>query len=100
MHFNIKKWMGDTGPQYRPLINEYAPLYYVDKGVPPICLITGGRDIEWKCRVEENELLAVCLKQSGNAMVEFHEMGGLDHGTVGKGAMHIIPGFIKRVLTQ
>jgi len=99
-HFNVKRWLGDTGAQFRPLINEYAPLYYVDKGLPPVCLITGGRDIEWKCRVEENELLAVSLKHSGNKFVEFHEMGGLDHGAVGKGATLIIPGFIQRVLKR
>jgi acetyl esterase/lipase len=97
-HFNVKKWLGDAGPQFRPLINEYAPLFYVDKDLPPICLITGGRAIEYKCRVEENELLAISLKQTGSRMVEFHEMGGLDHGSVGQGSMLIIPGFIKRVL--
>lgn len=97
-HFNVKRWLGDKGPQFRPLVNEYAPLYYVDKDLPPTCLITGGRAIEWKCRVEENELLAISLKQSGNKMVEFHEMGGLNHGTVGGGSVYITPGFIKRVL--
>ncbi len=99
-HFNVKVWMGDEGSQYRPLINEFAPLYYVANDLPPICLITGGRDIEWKCRVEENELLASSLKHTGNKIVEFHEMNGLNHGTVTKGAMCIIPGFIKRVLSQ
>jgi acetyl esterase/lipase len=97
-HFNVKKWLGDTGPQYRPLVDAYAPLYHVKGELPPICLITGGRAIEWKGRVEENELLAACMRHSGNRLVEFHEMGGLDHGTVGQGAMHIIPGFIKRML--
>jgi len=99
-HFNVKKWLGDEGPQFRPLINEYAPLYYCAKGLPPICLITGGRAIEYKCRVEENEFLAISLKQTGNKLVEFHEMGGLDHGSVGQGSMLVIPGFIKRALAQ
>ncbi len=99
-HFNVKRWMGDKGPQFRPIIDDFAPLHYVAGDLPPICLITGGRDIEWKCRVEENELLSISLKQSGNKMVEFHEMNGLNHGTVGKGAMCIIPDFIKRVLSR
>ncbi len=97
-HFHVKKLMGDTGPQFRPLINEYAPLYYCAADLPPICLITGGRAIEYKCRVEENELLAISLRQVGCRTVEFHEMGGLDHGSVGQGSLLIIPGFIKRVL--
>lgn len=95
-HFHVKQLLGDTGHQFRPLINEYAPLYYCAPDLPPICLVTGGRDIEWKCRVEENELLAVSLKQVGCKSVEFYEMGGLNHGSVGQGAMLLIPGFIKR----
>ncbi|MFO7937141.1 MAG: alpha/beta hydrolase [Kiritimatiellia bacterium] len=97
-HFNVKKWMGYTGPKFRPVVDKYAPLYHISGDLPPVCLITGGRDIEWPCRVEENELLSISLKKSGNKMVEFHEMNGLNHGTVGKGAMFIIPGFIRRVL--
>jgi len=27
-----KKWLGDKGPQFRPVVNEYAPLHYVGKG--------------------------------------------------------------------
>lgn len=98
-HFHVKQLQGDTGHQFRPLVDEYAPLYYCAPGLPPICLITGDRDIEWKCRVEENQLLAVSLKGVGCKTVEFYEMGGLDHGSVGQGAMLVIPGFIKRVLT-
>jgi acetyl esterase/lipase len=97
-HFNVKKWLGDKGSQFRPLVNEYAPLYYVAKDLPPTCLITGGRAIEWPCRVEENELLAISLKKCGNKIVEFHEMGGLNHGSVGGGSTYITPVFIKRVL--
>lgn len=96
-HFHVKQLLGDTGHQFRPLINEYAPLYYCTPDLPPICLITGDRDIEWKCRVEENQLLAASLKGVGCKTVEFYEMGGLDHGSVGQGAMLVIPGFIKRV---
>ncbi|MDD2600001.1 MAG: alpha/beta hydrolase [Kiritimatiellae bacterium] len=95
-HFHVKQLLGDTGHQFRPLIDQYAPLYYCAPGLPPICLITGGRDIEWQCRVEENQLLAISLKQVGCKVVEFHEMGGLDHGSVGQGAMLVIPGFIIR----
>ena len=95
-HFHVKKLMGDTGPQYRPLINEYAPLYYCASNLPPVCLITGARAIEFKCRVEENELMAISLRTLGHPSVEFHELAGLNHGTVGTGAMPYAQQFIRK----
>lgn len=95
-HFLVKKLRGDKGPQYRPLIDEYAPLYYAAKDVPPICLIMGDRRIEWPCRVEENELLAVSLRRLGHPHVEFYEMGGLNHGTIGEGGMILLRNFVRK----
>jgi acetyl esterase/lipase len=97
-HFTIKQLRGDKAPQLRPIIDEYAPLYHASKDVPPICLIVGGRDIEFKSRVEENQLMDVTLRNLGHTQVEFYEMAGLDHGTVEKGAMIIAPAFMRRVL--
>ena len=96
-HFHVKKLRGDTGPEYRPLIDEYAPLYYCSSNVPPVCLILGDRNIEFKSRVEENAFMAVCLKNCGHKQVEFYEMGGLDHGTVGEGGMVLLRQFIQNI---
>lgn len=97
-HFTVKKQRGDTGPELRPIIDEYAPLYYAANEFPPICMIVGGRDIEFKSRVEENELMAVTLRNLGHKNVEFYEMAGLDHGTVEQGAVIVMRGFIQRTL--
>lgn len=97
-HFTVKKQRGDTGPDLRPIIDEYAPLYYAANEFPPICLIVGGRDIEFKSRVEENELMAVTLRNLGHKKVEFYEMAGLDHGTVVEGSMIVMRGFMQRTL--
>lgn len=97
-HFKVKKLRGDTGPEYRPLIDEYAPLYYSSKNLPPICLILGDRKIEYKNRVEENELLAASLRNLGHTNVEFYEMGGLDHGSVGEGGLIVARQFIRKTL--
>ncbi|HEY0681505.1 MAG TPA: alpha/beta hydrolase [Steroidobacter sp.] len=97
-HFTVKKLRGDQGPELRPIVDEYAPLYHASKDLPPICLIVGGRAIEWKSRVEENELMAVTLRNLGHPRVEFYEMEGLDHGTVQQGAMIVAKGFVRRVL--
>jgi len=97
-HFRVKKLRGDTGPEYRPIIDEYAPLYYSSSNLPPICLILGDRRIEYKNRVEENALLAISLSNLHHRCVEFYEMGGLNHGTVGEGGMVVLREFIKRTL--
>ena len=97
-HFTMKELRGDKAPPLRPIIDEFAPLYHASKDVPPICLIVGGRDIEFKSRVEENQLMAVTLRNLGHTQVEFYEMAGLNHGTVEKGAMIIAPSFMQRVL--
>lgn len=96
-HFNVKKWRGDTGPQYRPLIDAFAPLYHCASNLPPVCLIVGDRMIEFKCRVEENELMAASLRALGHRHVEFYEMGGLDHGTVGEGGLILARRFIQKL---
>ncbi len=46
-HFLVKKVRGDKQPELRPIIDEYAPLYYASKDLPPICLILGDRRIEY-----------------------------------------------------
>jgi len=80
-HFNVRKvGFNDVDPQYLPKIDVWAPLNFAAKdGVPPACFLTGGRDVEWKVRVEENELLAASMRALGNRSVEFHETEG-DHG--------------------
>lgn len=95
-HFHVKKMRGDTGPEYRPIIDEFAPLYHSASNLPPICLILGDRNIEYKNRVEENALLAVSLKNLGHQHVEFYEMGGLNHGTVGEGGMILLRNFVEK----
>ena len=96
-HFLVKKLRGDTGPEFRPIIDEFAPLYYSSGKLPPICLILGDRNIEYKNRVEENALLAVSLRNLGHPHVEFYEMGGLDHGTVGEGGLIVARRFIQNI---
>lgn len=99
-HFHVKKLLGDTGQQYRPLIDEYAPLYYCASNLPPVCLVLGDRKIEFKCRVEENDLMAASLRTLGHPSVEFHELAGLNHGTVGTGAMPYARQFVKKYSGQ
>ncbi len=95
-HFHVKELRGHKADRLVPVIDEFAPLHFVSKDLPPICLITGDRRIEWPCRVEENELFHATLRQLGHPAAEFHEIKDLDHGTVPRGAARILPDFIQR----
>ncbi|MES2474467.1 MAG: alpha/beta hydrolase [Verrucomicrobiota bacterium] len=96
-HFRVKEVRGITANSLVPVIDEFAPLHFVAKELPPICLITGDRRIEWPCRVEENDFMAATLRKLGHPDVEFHELPDLDHGTVTNGAAAVMPGFIERI---
>lgn len=97
-HPTIRKLRGEQGSRLRMVIDEYAPFNHVSKDLSPICLITGGRDIEIEARVEENQLMEATLRNLGHGAVEFHEMSGLDHDTVEQGGLILTLPFIKRTL--
>ncbi len=99
-HFHVKELRGNKSDPLIPVIDDFAPLRWVSKDLPPICLITGDRRIEWPCRVEENELLFATLRKLGDPDIEFHELPDLDHGTVPEGAAAIMPVFIDHVLSE
>jgi acetyl esterase/lipase len=99
-HFHVKQLRNIPGPPLKPVIDDFAPLQHVSKDLPPICLILGDRSIEFECRVEENEFLAITLKKLGHPHIEFHELKNLDHNTVTQGAAPHIPAFIQRVTTK
>lgn len=84
-HFHVKKLLGDQGDQYQPVIDRNAPLGHLSASLPPILLIVGDRKLEWKARVEENELMYASLKALGHSRVFFHENAGFDHGISGLG---------------
>ena len=80
----------DPDPQFQPKIDAWAPLFYAHaKGLPPACFCTGGRDLEWRGRVEENELLARALRDCGYPRTEFHETEGDHGGGVLESAYHL-----------
>ena len=62
-------------------LNEYAPLSYTARKLPPLYLLCGDPKVEWPARVEENQLLAAMLKTvKDHNTVEFRSYPGKDHG--------------------
>ena len=83
-HFAVRKARGDVRPQFAPLIDSLAPLYYVDRpGLPPIDCICGDPDFdEWKGRAEENELLIASMKACGHKYARYWRLPHANHTTV------------------
>lgn len=96
-HFNVRKVaFKDDDPQFSPKIDEWAPLFYAGaKGLPPAAFLAGGRDLEWKCRVEENELLAASMRNCGYPATEFHETEG-SHGGGVEPSSYFLRDFVMR----
>lgn len=84
-HFHVKELLKYPGSQYNPVIDENAPLGGLSADYPPALFILGDRKVEWKCRVEENELMVASLRALGAPLVEFSENEGFTHGISGMG---------------
>tara|TARA_R110002049_G_scaffold279949_1_gene459060 strand:- start:5904 stop:6686 length:783 start_codon:yes stop_codon:yes gene_type:complete len=79
-HFQIRSERGISGKI--PVIDEFAPIYYVKKETPPILLVTGDRELEMLGRYEENAFFLRMMKVSGNQNVDLLEMDGYGHNMV------------------
>lgn len=76
-HFTIRKERDIPGEQ--PIVDEWAPLYYVRKDAPPILLITGDREKEMLGRYEENAYFYRMMKVNGHNDIQIYEMDGYGH---------------------
>ena len=77
-HFTVRQERGIPGTQ--PIIDQYAPLYFVRKDAPPLYLITGDREKEMLGRYEENAYMYRMMKVVGHQQTFLYEMDGFDHG--------------------
>lgn len=95
-HFSYRQMKGIGNLQ--PIIDEYAPLYWVRKDCPPMTLITGDREYELFGRYEENALLLRYMKLAGNTTTELYEIGGHGHGAMVEPSFHILLNVINKTL--
>ena len=91
-HFTIRKEMGMNDIQ--PLIDEYAPLYFVRQDAPPLVLVTGDPEMELLGRYEENAYMWRMMKLAGHKRTTLYKLEGYDHGAM---AVPAFPLLIKEV---
>jgi len=87
-HFTVRKERGIEGTQ--PIIDEFAPLYFVKADTPPLVLITGDRELEMLGRYEENAYMWRMLKVAGNQHTKLFELEGFNHGEMASPALEIL----------
>nr|WP_315145375.1 alpha/beta hydrolase [uncultured Flavobacterium sp.] len=93
-HFTIRKEMGIK--EIQPLIDEYAPLYFVRQDAPPLVLITGDPEMELLGRYEENAYMWRMMKLAGHKRTTIYKLEGFNHGTMVEPAFPLL---IKEVNT-
>lgn len=99
-HFQLKIDLKYKKESWAPVIDEYAPLNYVSKDLPPILLITGEPGLDMPTRVEENAYLAACLREVGHPDVRHCILGGHAHGIVHLSSDMLLLEFIDRQLRK
>lgn len=93
-HFNVRKFSGDTDPQWVPKIDGLAPLAHVSSDIPPILSICGQPPYEWKCRAEENRLLIASCVALGHKSARYVEAPLCDHGRVSPASYPYVEMFV------
>ena len=79
-HFTERQENGIRDTQ--PVIDKYAPLYFVRADAPPMLLITGDRELEMLGRYEENAYLSRMMKLTGHKRTVLYELEGYGHNMV------------------
>ena len=97
-HFTIRAERGMQPTQ--PVIDEYAPLYYVRADAPPMLLITGDPELELYGRYEENAYLLRMMKLTGNKTTRLYKLEGFDHGGMPEPAFPLLLKEVARVTKE
>ncbi|MCM8531940.1 MAG: alpha/beta hydrolase fold domain-containing protein [Lentisphaeraceae bacterium] len=87
-HFTRRKELKINGKT--PIIDEFAPLFYVRKDAPLLVLITGDREIEMLGRYEENAYMYRMMKVNGHKETYLYELDGHNHGEMVPPALLIL----------
>jgi len=77
-HSTVREENGISKNQ--PLIDKFAPAFYVRKDAPPCLCFAGDHDLP--ARAEENIYFTAALKATGHKDVSCHIIKGRNHGTI------------------
>lgn len=87
-HMTVRRERGI--PDTQPVVDEFAPLFYVKADAPPLVLITGDREREMLGRYEENAYMWRMMKVAGNTTTKLYELDSFDHGGMASPAFEVL----------
>ncbi len=87
-HFTIRKENGIENT--KPIVDKYAPLFFVRADAPRMLLITGDREQELLGRYEENAYMARMMKLAGHSKTTLYELQGFNHGGMAEPAFPLL----------
>ena len=99
-HFQLKKDLEYDSTDFEPVIDQYAPIRYASKDLPPILLITGGPGLDMPARPEENAFMAATLRALGHPDAEHYALAGHDHFGAFCSCDRLIMTFMDRILNR
>jgi acetyl esterase/lipase len=92
-HMTVRKERGI--PDTQPIVDEFAPLFYVRSDAPPLILISGDREREMLGRYEENAYMMRMMKVAGHEKTKLYELDSFDHGGMASPACEVLLNEIK-----
>lgn len=93
-HYNVREKMGLKPTQ--PIIDEFAPLFFVRPDCPPIVIISGDRNQELYGRYEETAYFWRLFQEVGHKEAYIYELDGFDHGAMVEPGCHILKEYVKK----
>lgn len=95
-HFKIRNERGIKDTQV--VVDEFAPLHYLSKDLPPIVIITGDRELEMLGRYEENAYFVRMMKLVGNTRIKLFELQGFGHSAMKEPGLYLMLDELKKII--
>ena len=99
-HFRLKQDLNYQSEQVHPVIDQYAPLHYASKDIPPVLFVTGGSDLDMPARPEENAFMAATLRSMGHRHVKYYSLPGHNHGAAFESCDYLLMQFINNIVSS
>jgi acetyl esterase/lipase len=95
-HFKIRDERGIKDTEV--VVDEFAPIHFISKDVPPVVIITGDRELEMLGRYEENAYFVRMMKLVGNERIKLFELDGLGHSEMKNPGLYLMLKELKKML--
>ena len=97
-HFQLKHDLHYERLGTIPVIDEYAPIYWMAPDVPPLVCITGSEGYDMAGRPAENAYMVQMLKVLGHPDATHIVLDGFTHAATGENCGYSVMQFINRLL--